>query len=83
MKKKRVRKNGQPWPNNIGRWFGTLNPDQRAELFTKTTRAQWGPKKQKPKKADDGPWAWPVDLDRYDRTSALTLAEEDSCGATL
>lgn len=77
MKKKRVRKNGQPWPNNIGRWFETLNAEQRAELFTKTTRAQWGPKKEKPKKADDGPWVWPVDLDRYDRASALTFAEED------
>ena len=28
-------------------------------------------------KADDGPWTWPLDLGRYDRSSALTAVEED------
>lgn len=51
--------------------------DKREQLFQRAARAQWGPEKQEPKKADDGPWVWPIDLDRYDRSSALTAAEED------
>ena len=51
--------------------------EKRAQLFQRAARAQWGPEKQEPKKADDGPWVWPIDLDRYDRSSALTPVEED------
>jgi len=36
-----------------------------------------GPEKTSPKKADAGPWAWPLELDRYDRASPLTIVEED------
>jgi hypothetical protein len=43
----------------------------------RAARAQWGPNKQEPKKADDGPWIWPIDLDRYDRSSSLTAIEAD------
>jgi len=77
MKPKRVRKNGEPWANNIGSWFATLPTEKRAQLIQRAARAQWGPEKRTPKKADDGPWAWPIDLDRYDRSSALTTVEED------
>lgn len=77
-RKRAPRKNGKPWPNNIGRWLEKLPTDKRAQLFQRAARAQWGPEKQEPKKADDGPWAWPIDLDRYDRSSALTAAEEDT-----
>ena len=77
MKPKRVRKNGQAWPNNIGPWLEKLPAEQRTQLFQRAARAQWGPKKQEPKKADDGPWIWPIDLDRYDRSNDLTPAEED------
>ena len=77
MKPKRIRKNGQPWPNNIGRWADTLTAEQRADHFKSGPRAQWGPEKEPPKKADDGPWAWPLALDRYDRASPLTTVEED------
>ena len=78
IKRKRgPRKNGKPWPNNIGPWLKKLPADKRAQLFQRAARAQWGPEKQEPKKADDGPWVWPIDLDRYDRSSALTAAEED------
>ena len=77
MKQKRIRKNGQPWPNNIGRWASTLTAEQRTEHFKSGPRAQWGPEKTSPKKAGDGPWAWPLELDRYDRSSPLTIVEED------
>jgi hypothetical protein len=77
MKPKRVRRDGKPWGNNTERWFQALNPEQRTLLFQRAARAQWGPEQQEPKKADDGPWVWPIDLDRYDRSSALTAAEED------
>lgn len=33
--------------------------------------------KQASRKADDGPWSWPVDLQRYDRSGALSAAEQD------
>ena len=78
MKRKRgARKNGKPWPNNIGPWLEKLPAEKRAQLFQRAARAQWGPEKQEPKKADDGPWVWPIDLDRYDRSSGLTPVEED------
>ncbi len=77
MTVKRVRKDGQPWHNNIGRWVDTLTVEQRASLFQSGARAQWGPEKEMPKKADDGPWTWPIGLDRYDRSFTLTASEED------
>jgi integrase len=77
MKPKRVRRDGKPWGNNTEHWFQALSPEQRMLLFQGAARAQWGPEKQEPKKADDGPWTWPIDLDSYDRSSALTAAEED------
>jgi hypothetical protein len=77
MKPKRVRKNGQAWPNNIGPWIEKLPAEQRTQLFRRAARAQWGPEKADPKKADDGPWVWPIDLNRYDRSSSLTAIEED------
>ncbi|WP_201758993.1 hypothetical protein [Acidisarcina polymorpha] len=76
MTAKRVRKDGQPWHNNIGRWVDTLTVEQRSSLFQSSARAQWGPEKEMPKKADDGPWTWPNGLDRYDRSSTLTACEE-------
>jgi hypothetical protein len=36
-----------------------------------------GPEKQEPKRADDGPWIWPIDLSRYDRSGSLTAIEQD------
>jgi hypothetical protein len=77
-RKRAPRKNGKPWPNNIGRWLEKLPTDKRAQLFQRAARAQWGPEKQEPKKADDGPWVWPIDLNRYDRSSALTAVEKDT-----
>lgn len=74
--KKRVRKDGQP-RHNTRRCIATLNPEQRTELAKRRARAQWGPEKQKPKKADDGPWVWPLDLNRYDQSPALSAAEAD------
>jgi hypothetical protein len=76
VNKKRVRKDGKAWHNNIGPWYETLKAEQRTQLAEKCARAQWGPKKEKPKKADDGPWTWPLDLGRYDRSSALTAMGE-------
>lgn len=77
MKQKRVRKDGTPWHNRVGRWFEILSTEQRTQLYKRNARAQSGPEKQMPKKADDGPWVWPLDLDGYDRSSALTAAEEN------
>ena len=61
--------------NNIGRWIRTLTPQQRTELGRRACRAQWGPPKRLPKKADDGRWKWPININRYDRSPALTSAE--------
>ena len=39
IKKKRgARKNGKPWPNNIGPWLEKLPADKRAELFQRAAR---------------------------------------------
>jgi integrase len=77
MKPKRTRKDGQRWPNNIGRWIEKLPAEQRVQLVQRAARAQWGPKKEEPKKADDGPWRWPLNLDAYDRSGNLTDVEQD------
>lgn len=61
--------------NNIGRWIRTLTPQQRTELGRRACRAQWGAPKQLPKKANDGPWKWPLNINRYDRSPVLTSAE--------
>lgn len=76
-RKREPRKNGKPWPNNIGAWIASMSAEQRTQLVQRAARAQWGPEKVAPKKADDGPWIWPIDLDRYDRASALTAVEHD------
>ena len=77
MTAKRVKKDGQPWHNNIGRWLETLTAEQRSSLFERSARAQWGPQKETSKKADDGAWIWPIDLSRYDRCATLNASEED------
>jgi len=64
-------------PNNIGPWYEALTAEQRATHQERATRAQWGPRKKPPKKADDGPWIWPFDLDQYDRSPSLTAVEQD------
>jgi hypothetical protein len=58
-KKREARKNGKPWPNNIGPWLEKLPAEKRAELFQSAARAQWGPEKQgiRPAKYTvDGGW---------------------------
>ena len=65
-------------PNNIGRWITGLTPKQRSDLIQRATRAQWGPRKEPPKKADDGPWTWPIDIERYDRSPILTPVEKET-----
>jgi integrase len=77
MKAKRVRKNGLAWPDNFARWRAALSPEQRTALAERKARAQWGPRKQPPKKADDGPWTWPLNIERYDRTPRLTAIEAE------
>ncbi len=64
-------------PNNIGPWYDALTAEQRAAHQERATRAQWGPRKEPPKKADDGPWIWPFDLAQYDRSASLTAVEQD------
>jgi integrase len=73
---KRVRKNGQGWPDNFAQWRIALNPEERTELAVRRARAQWGPLKRLPKKAGDGPWTWPIDIDRYDCFPGLTPIEK-------
>ncbi len=77
MKPKRVRKNGQARPDNFARWRATLTPEQRTDFAARKARAQWGPCKVPPKKADDGPWTWPLDIKRYDRSPQLTPLEAE------
>ncbi len=55
MKQKRMRRDGKPWHNNIGPWIEALTTDEKKALVQKATRAQWGPAKDEPKKAGEGP----------------------------
>jgi len=61
-------------PKTIGPWFESRTAKQQSDSFRRA-RAQWGPKKIPPKKADDGPWTWPINLERYDRSPQLTSVE--------
>jgi len=56
--------------------FESRTPKQQADSFRRA-RAQWGPMRILPKKADDGPWAWPINLERYDRSPQLTSVEKN------
>jgi integrase len=56
-------------------WFQGRVSEERSDFFRRAARAQWGPKKIPPRKANDGPWSWPIDLDRYDRAPHLTENE--------
>jgi integrase len=62
-------------PNNVAQWFESRTPKERSDFFRRAARAQWGPKKIPPKKADDGRWTWPINLERYDRSPQLTSVE--------
>ena len=62
-------------PNNIGPWYEALTAEHRSALQQHATRAQWGPRREPPKKANDGPWIWPLDLHHYDRSALLTAVE--------
>ena len=62
-------------PSNVGPWSGDRSSEERSEFFRRAARAQWGPNKIPPKKANDGPWTWPIDLERYDRSPHLTRVE--------
>ncbi len=64
-------------PNNLRRWFEALTPEQRSVHGQHAARALWGPRKDPPPKANDGPWVWPINVDRYDRSAALTAVECD------
>jgi integrase len=65
------------WSSNLGRWYETLTHEQRRELGQRAARAEWGPEKAPLPKANDGPWVWPIDLERYDRSPGLTSVERD------
>jgi integrase len=64
-------------PKAIGQWFESRTPKEQSDFFRRAARAQWGPKKILPKKADDGPWTWPINLERYDRSPQLTSVERN------
>lgn len=61
--------------DNFRRWFEALTPEQRSIHGQRAARALWGPKKDPQPKATDGAWAWPIDVNRYDRSAALTDVE--------
>ncbi len=63
--------------NNFGCWFETLTPEQRSVQGQRAARALWGPKKEPALKANDGPWVWPIDVNGYDRSAALTDVETE------
>ena len=77
MTAKRVSQDGQPGHNNIEPGAHSSTASGRSEAARSRVLAQFGPEKEMPKKADDGPWSWPVDPNRYDRASTLTVSEED------
>jgi integrase len=64
-------------PKTTGPWFESRTPKEQSDFFRRAARAQWGPKKILPKKADDGPWTWPINLERYDRSPQLTSVERN------
>jgi integrase len=61
--------------DNVEPWFEGSVPEERSDFFRRAARAQWGPKRIPPQKANDGPWTWPIDLERYDRSPQLTQGE--------
>lgn len=63
-------------PKTVRPWFESRTAKQQSDSFRRA-RAQWGPEKILPKKADDGPWTWPINLERYDRSPQLTSVEKD------
>ena len=63
-------------PKSIESRFESRTPKQQSDSFRRA-RAQWGPEKILPKKADDGPWIWPINLERYDRSPQLTSVEKN------
>lgn len=77
MTQQRMRRDGKPWHNNIGPWIKALTADEKKAPVQKATRAQWGPVKEGPKKADDGAWIWPFDVNKYDRQGELSVTEAD------
>ncbi len=74
---KRNRSSNEKRTSNFGRWFETLTPEQRFAHAQRAARALWGPQKAPPPKANDGPWVWPIDVERYERSAALTAVEGD------
>jgi len=64
-------------PKAIGAWFESRTPKERSDFFRRAARAQWGPKKILPTKADDGPWTWPINVERYDCSPQLTAVEKN------
>jgi hypothetical protein len=74
---KRNRSSNERRPSNFGRWFETLTPEQRSLHAQRAARAEWGPKRAPLAKANDGPWAWPIDVNCYDRSPTLTASESD------
>ena len=45
-------------PKAIGPWFESRTPKEQSDFFRRAARAQWGPKKIPPKKAE----RWAMDL---------------------
>ncbi len=72
-----MRQDGKPWHNHIGRWIEALTTDEKTAPVQKAARAQWGPVGEEPKKADDGAWRWPIDVNSYERQGELSVAETD------
>ena len=64
-------------PNSAGANFEDGPSENRSGFFQRAARAQWGPKKIPPEKANDGPWTWPIVLERYDRSPQLARVERD------
>ena len=63
--------------DNFRRWFEALTPEQRSVHGQRAARALWGPKKDPQLKATDGAWVWPIDVNCYDRSAALTDVESE------
>jgi integrase len=59
----------------VGSGLEGCTQEERSDFFRRAARAQWGPKKIPPRKANDGPWTWPISLERYDRAPHLTRVE--------
>jgi hypothetical protein len=65
----------QHWPMDQNSDTTAANRAWASGLSRPMGSSETAPTKRLPKKADDGRWKWPININRYDRSPVLTSAE--------